>query len=169
MIDLLNNIVNKKEYIDLKKEGYKLININTAEKKITFSGGRQNYSNLIDLLNCEKFVYFDPKNILYKYHYEINDIRSIAIEKNKETGNVSLIIYYDKSYTNRRQNPSQDDRIYEPRVGLDNNSSVAASEYRMPPTLNLLDVEPMNLSINPLNSIIINTEDYDIIEYRWRK
>ena len=166
MIDLLNNIVNKKEYIDLKKEGYKLININAAEKKIIFSGGRQNYSNLIDLLNCEKFVYFDPKNILYQYHYEINDIQSIAIEKNKETGNVSLIIYYDKSYTNRRQNPSQDDRIYESRVGLDNISSVAASEYRMPPTLNLLDVEPMNLSINPINSIIINTEDYDIIEYR---
>ena len=166
MIDLLNNIVNKKEYIDLKKEGYELINIYAAEKKITFSGGRQEYSHFIDLLNCDKFVYFDPKNILYKYHYEINDIQSIAIEKNKETGNVSLIIYYDKSYTNRRQNPSQDDRIYEPRVGLDNNSSVAASEYRMPPTLNLLDVEPMNLSINPTNSIIINTEDYDIIEFR---
>ena len=166
MIDLLNNIVNKKEYIDLKKEGYKLINIYAAEKKITFSGGRQNYSNFIDLLNCEKFVYFDPKNILYKYHYEINDIQSIAIEKNKKTGDVSLIIYYDKSYTNRRQNPSQDDRIYEPRVELNDNLSVAASEYRMPPTLNSIDVEPINLSINPLNSIIINTEDYDIIEYR---
>ena len=166
MIDLLNNIVNKKEYIDLKKEGYELINIYAAEKKITFSGGRQNYSNFIDLLNCDKFVYFDPNNILYKYYYEINAIQSIMIGKNKKTGNISLTIYYDKLYTNRRQNPSQDDRIYEPRVGLDNNSSVAASEYRMPPTLNLLDVEPMNLSINPTNSIIINTEDYDIIEFR---
>ena len=166
MIDLLNNIVNKKEYIDLKEEGYELINIYAAEKKITFSGGRQEYSHFIDLLNCDKFVYFDPGNTSYKYYYEINDIQSIAIEKNKKTGGISLIIYYNKLYANRKQRPSQDDRIYEPRVGLDNNSSVAASEYRMPPTLNLLNVEPMNLSINPINSIIINTEDYDIIEYR---
>lgn len=166
MIDLLNNMVDKKEYIDLKKEGYELINIYAAEKKITFSGGRQEYSHFIDLLNCDKFVYFDPGNTSYKYYYEISSIQSIAIEKNKKTGGISLIIYYNKLYTNRRQNPSQDDRIYESRVGLDNNSSVAASEYRMPPTLNLLDVEPMNLSINPTNSIIINTEDYDIIEFR---
>lgn len=166
MIDLLNNIVNKKEYIDLKEEGYELINIYAAEKKITFSGGRQEYSHFIDLLNCDKFVYFDPGNTSYKYYYEINDIQSIMIGKNKKTGNISLIIYYDKLYANRKQRPSQDDRIYESRVGLDNNSSVAASEYRMPPTLNLLDVEPMNLSINPINSITINTEDYDIIEFR---
>lgn len=166
MIDLLNNIVNKKEYIDLKEEGYKLININAAEKKITFSGGKQSYSHFIDLLSCEKFVYFDPNNILYKYYYEINAIQSIMIGKNKKTGNISLTIYYDKLYANRKQRPSQDDRIYEPRVELNDNSSVAASEYRMPPTLNLLDVEPMNLSINPTNSIIINTEDYDIIEFR---
>ena len=88
------------------------------------------------------------------------------IGKNKKTGNISLTIYYDKLYANRKQRPSQDDRIYEPRVELNDNLSVAASEYEMPLGLNLLGAEPMNLSINPTNSIIINTEDYDIIEFR---